>query len=384
MMAEDFQRFRPELWVHSGRHQPPQHPNPVPFHDVAMLKTEMDLRHQKQQQQQQRQKQRKESLRRPRSGAGLDNPFNFNNSNNSPKDSFVSMPWEELLPKRIEQLHHQALQSVHDNHANLGRASPSNSSASGGPASSGGVPSAGSQPPRSSWFAWRDSKKKNQDKDTVLNQSRRGPAGPHHEEHWFLREKGSPSPSSRLMEPISMPPALGPAGQGRDGGRGPGRGRQEHHHHQQQQLRSSSSSGSGISNDRSSSFSMILKDKFQKHPNMYLPGEGETEGGTPEDSGRVVRNGRQVPGVAAGTRHPAAAATSGGTRVAVVRNHSSRSDGSRKVNGGGHGGRLLMVDSHHHSETDDTLIHNMSEGSYEKDRMSIGSGSGKGVKPILN
>ena len=129
LRPDDYQRFRPDLWLH------PAHPNPVQFHDVALLQNELEVRRRRIAQQQQVQLMRRESQRereplrntgsnshhsadaeqldiggktasteivpRPVASPGIENNFN-------------SLPWEEILPKRMEHLHHQALQSVRE------------------------------------------------------------------------------------------------------------------------------------------------------------------------------------------------------------------------------------------------------------------------------
>ena len=122
LRPDDYQRFRPDLWLH------PSHPNPVQFHDVALLQTELDVRRRRIAQQQQVQLMRRESQRerdskinsqqhnRHPDPASMATINNHSPSGLSPaiENNFNSMPWEEILPKRMEHLHHQALQSVRE------------------------------------------------------------------------------------------------------------------------------------------------------------------------------------------------------------------------------------------------------------------------------
>ena len=121
LRPDDYQRFRPDLWLH------PSHPNPVQFHDVALLQSELEVRRRRIAQQQQVQLMRRESQRERdsklmNSHNRLPDPSSMTPiNNNSPgilspalENNFNSMPWEEILPKRMEHLHHQALQSVRE------------------------------------------------------------------------------------------------------------------------------------------------------------------------------------------------------------------------------------------------------------------------------
>ena len=121
LRPEDYQRFRPDLWLH------PSHPNPVQFHDVALLQNELDVRRRRIAQQQQVQLIRRESQRERDSQMAsshhrLPESSKMKQSNNSSsvfvspalENNFNSLPWEEILPKRMEHLHHQALQSVRE------------------------------------------------------------------------------------------------------------------------------------------------------------------------------------------------------------------------------------------------------------------------------
>ena len=121
LRPDDYQRFRPDLWLH------PSHPNPVQFHDVALLQSELEVRRRRIAQQQQVQLMRRESQRERDAKISnahnrLPDPSSMTPANtNSPsmlspaiENNFNSMPWEEILPKRMEHLHHQALQSVRE------------------------------------------------------------------------------------------------------------------------------------------------------------------------------------------------------------------------------------------------------------------------------
>ena len=119
MRPDDYQRFRPDLWLH------PSHPNPVQFHDVALLQSELEVRRRRIAQQQQVQLMRRESQRErdgnqnnripvdPSSMTSV-NPSSAAHLSPGLENNFNSLPWEEILPKRMEHLHHQALQSVRE------------------------------------------------------------------------------------------------------------------------------------------------------------------------------------------------------------------------------------------------------------------------------
>ena len=94
---------------------------------MALLQSELEVRRRRIAQQQQVQLMRRES-QREREGkhssphSRLPDPVSIPPGNtNSPsmlspaiENNFNSMPWEEILPKRMEHLHHQALQSVRE------------------------------------------------------------------------------------------------------------------------------------------------------------------------------------------------------------------------------------------------------------------------------
>ena len=307
MKPEDFHRFRPELWMHSHPHGVPHpHPNPVAFNDVEVLQNEMEIRRKK--------LMRHESQR----GGAKVAPISGAVENN-----FSSLPWEEILPRRMEHLHHQALQSVGnvrdtlgDNHRPLVQEDVSSGS----------------------WFTGSPSRD--------LDRGKKMKSQKHEKEsHWLLKQKPPP-----VVEPVrthlSNPPqvrvlehfeskvvlfkrikfqSMPPLGSLKDSGIGG-----------EDATRLSRSS-----TDRSS-FGMILKDKFQKNPNMYFPGD---QG----DSGESYPSSRGKP------NHL----------------HNTRKEMEDQV------AEMEIL-----SDTD-TLIHNMSEGSYDKDRLSMESGSmGKGSNRI--
>lgn len=70
MRPDDYQRFKPELWLQQ------RNPNPVPFNDVAMLQSELELRRRREVHRQNSQ----------RTGGGDNEPQSFN-----------SLPWEEIV-----------------------------------------------------------------------------------------------------------------------------------------------------------------------------------------------------------------------------------------------------------------------------------------------
>ena len=69
-----------------------------------------------------RESQREKDSKMTSSHTRLPDPSNMTPiTNNSPvilspglENNFNSLPWEEILPKRMEHLHHQALQSVRE------------------------------------------------------------------------------------------------------------------------------------------------------------------------------------------------------------------------------------------------------------------------------
>ena len=306
LRPEDYHRFHPELWLHSHN----VHPNPVPFNDVAVLHNEMEVR-----KRQQTQLQRRESQRNNQT-SGMDFPGIENN--------FSSLPWEEILPKRMEHLHHQALQSVRETEER--RRSRSRSQ-------EGRRRQMTPQSPlddeiSGAWFnsgAKKDNKKKQKGVD----------------DQWLLKEKSFHDIQLHHNPPQSMPPNLG-IGSLRDSGIGEDNG--------------------GINLSRSdtdrSSFGMILKDKFQKNPNMYFPGDDESSiGNDPRQKSRSSSS----PGSNLGRR------SNVGRQSNASKNTYTTSIRDEEMED-----QVAQIDL---SDTD-TLIHNMSDGSYEKDRLSLESGSG--------
>ena len=122
LRPEDYHRFHPELWLHSHA----AHPNPVPFHDVAVLQNELDVRRKKLQRRESQKKNRDMEFPPPPPPGGIEN-------------NFSSLPWEEILPKRMEHLHHQALQSVQETEEWRRRRSRSRSREESAAAASGGA-----------------------------------------------------------------------------------------------------------------------------------------------------------------------------------------------------------------------------------------------------
>ena len=125
----------------------------------------------------------------------------------------------------------------------------------------------------------------------------------------------------------------------------------------------------------------LTKDKFQRNPNMYFPG-GRDEGRSSNSSGHSDRS---------GSRHREDVGAGGGRRS----NNSSNSAGSTSKNSGtcttsattsiieterqrdrrqNEEEIVAEMDIGMLSDTD-TLIHNMSEGSYEDDGASGGQNS---------
>ena len=221
LRPDDYQRFRPDLWLH------PSHPNPVQFHDVALLQSELEVRRRRIAQQQQVQLMRRESQRErePKMGSSHNirhpDPSNISGmGSNSPamlspaiENNFNSMPWEEILPKRMEHLHHQALQSVREMDEHQQRSRSQEGRSRGNKSSKSSRPFAGligssrnteesrddnSETGKSSWFGGKKegkSKNKQNKRDKSSNiedESNRG--------HWLLKEK--------KLDDSSLPPNM--------------------------------------------------------------------------------------------------------------------------------------------------------------------------------
>ena len=271
MRPEDYQRFHPEFWLNKNSPNVPQMSNaspqnPVAFNDLAILQNELDLRRK-------REVHRQNSQKRETPGS-------------SEQHSFQSLPWEDIIlsPNQLRAMQERQMKKREEMAPNMTSFA----------AQEEAKRKRGSQ--NSSWF---NSQKKESEVDlSGKNVKQNG--------HWFLKEK-----SPDQMQ--SMPPIVGTlrdSGIGEDGSpQGvPTPGTSSH----------LSRTGTGRS-----SFGIILKDKFQKNPNVYFPTEGRGSKVSNEDEDEGEDN----------------------------------------------------------SDTD-TLIHNMSEGSFEKDGSSVsGSGSnslGKG------
>ncbi len=79
LRPEDYQRFKPELWVRRG-HTPGR---PVSFNDPALLRTELELR-------------RRRELQR-QSHHQNDGEEMVENNDEERASSFASLPWEEIV-----------------------------------------------------------------------------------------------------------------------------------------------------------------------------------------------------------------------------------------------------------------------------------------------
>ena len=294
------------------------------FTDLAVLQSELELR-------------RRRELHRQNShrmhADGQENNFN-------------SLPWEEIIPRRISGV--PVMPAEHELRANnnqkssnknrsksqdprkgrlfgggggnTGNGSHSNNSGGSGGASGGGG---------SGWFnpgqVWKETRENDHHHHQESTRgSGSGASGDRtgnvkQNGHWLLRERET------NLAPISMPPNIDTL---RDSGIG---------------LSSPQKAEENLQNNlpnlsrnepKRSSFGMALKDKFNKNPNMYFPGPDSQSG--------------------QGSGHGSSKSSSAGKK-------SSRSESV-----GGTGSPTKTNTDVDLSDTD-TLIHNMSDGSYEKD-----------------
>ena len=227
----------------------------------------------------------------------------------SEHSSFQSLPWEEIvlsqqqqqqhhhqqkihqrtqdpLPPNMTSFAHEQKKKQHDDQHDMQRRHKGSSSGSSGKS-------------RSGWFS-NPKKSNSSNQNTLVNEESVKQNG-----HWLLKEK-SPMDQMQSMPPIGT---LRDSGIGDDG---------------QQPSGKSSTERSGPHLSRSgtsrSSFGIILRDKFQKNPNVYFPNTSKSG-----SSQRSMEDGDDLED-----------------------NHEVAGDVSDT----------------------DTLIHNMSEGSFEKDASS--------------
>ena len=412
LRPDDYQRFRPDLWLH------PSHPNPVQFHDVALLQSELEVRRRRIAQQQQVQLMRRESQRereaKMSSSHNNRHPDQANMNlagSNSPamlspaiENNFNSMPWEDILPKRMEHLHHQALQSVREMDEHQQRSRSQEGRSRGNKSSKSSRPFAAlmgsnrnvdevkddnSETGKSSWFGGKKegknkSKSNKRDKSgNIEDESNRG--------HWLLKEKklddsslppnmsaSSTAINSEIDIHQSMPPLNVGGGVGtlRDSGIGDDYPSPSRH--------GATKDSSNVNLNRNgtdrSSFGMILKDKFQRNPNMYFPGDHTNrtdEGRSSNSSGHSdrstsrhrddVRGGRSSSNSAGSmSKTSGTCTTSATTSLVETERQRDRRQNEEEL--------VAEMDIGMLSDTD-TLCHNMSEGSFEDDGASGGQNS---------
>ena len=221
MRPDDYQRFKPEYWLqnHNGT------PNPVAFTDLAVLQNELEL---KRRRELHRQNSQKHNARQQQQ----ENP---NHQNQHIENNFNSLPWEEIIPRRIGGV--PVLPAAEQELRNRSK----------------------SQDPRkprgnlfshlsgSGWFnpghVWREAEP---------DVRGLGAGNVKQQGHWLLKERDNM---------VSMPPNIDTL---RDSGIGLAMP-EEHSNLQRNE-------------PKRSSFGMALKDKFNKNPNMYFPGPGSQDG----------------------------------------------------------------------------------------------------------
>ena len=359
MRPDDYQRFKPEYWLQN------HNPNPVAFTDLAVLQSELELRRRRELHRRNSQKatlsavsastameissHSLESLKQNLTNVdtiaaamtiGVTSGKSHISNDNSQENNFNSLPWEEIIPRRIGGIpvipHEHNLQPLTSTKA--------------------------SEKSRSK------SKEAHKDKHSSLFSSSsawfnpshvRQEAGPDvqgmsanvlkHQGHWLLKERDMPI--------LSMPPNIAMLRDPRVGlvPEKPTKANGS--------TNTIGSDSSGLletqisrTEPKRSSFGMALKDKFNKNPNMYFPAasasrpESRTENNLSQtESSKDICQGDH------------------GSTKSSSKNKTSSNATSLMANS------LTMINQHHNpnelSDTD-TLILNMSEGSYEKDSRS--------------
>ena len=285
MRPDDYQRFKPELWLHHPHHHP-QHP--VAFNDIAVLQNELELRRRREVHRQNSQRMLPQQNSPPPPPDG---------SSGGGGDSFKSLPWEDIVLNRDPAFYptsnntFPAPDHLFREHFNK------EEKRNGG----GG------------WFNPRNvfkSSSKDKEETTVHDSNR---------QQWLLKEKSTDLHHHHhhhmAQQLKSMPPTVG------DTLVDSGIGADDPHN------RSGSGSGNlSRTGTGRSSFGIILRDKFQKNPNVYFP----KSGGDDENDG---------------SSHSAAS-----SKKRTRRNSEDEDDAE-----------------------EDALIHNISEGSFEKQNSHSGS-----------
>ena len=262
------------------------------------------------------------------------------------ENNFNSLPWEEIIPRRISGVpvmpsaEHELRANNNSNNQN----SKSNKNRSksqdprkgrlfGGGGSAGGTGNgshsgSGGASGGSGWFnpgqVWKETRENDRNHQESTRGSGSGASGGtgnvKQNGHWLLRER-----ETNLA--ISMPPNIDTL---RDSGIGLSSTSSPQKPDQENNLPTNLSRNE----PKRSSFGMALKDKFNKNPNMYFPGPVDSQSGH-------------------GSGHGSSKSSSAGKKS---------SSGSL----GGTGSPTKTNTDADLSDTD-TLIHNMSDGSFEKD-----------------
>ena len=297
MRPDDYQRFKPEYWLqnHNGT------PNPVAFTDLAVLQNERELKRRRELHRQNSQKHASRQHQQQESPVAASD----RHQNQHIENNFNSLPWEEIIPRRIggvpvlpaaEQAREQELR---------------NRSKSQDPRKPRG--NLFSHLSGSGWFnpghVWREAEP---------DVRGLGAGNVKQQGHWLLKERDTPM--------VSMPPNIDTL---RDSGIGLASEEQSHQQHHVLQR----------NEPKRSSFGMALKDKFNKNPNMYFPGPGSNDGSQKSRS-----------------------KTNSPTKTHTSIEEDISDTGKMRVNS-----HYLKIPQSQTILFLDTLIHNMSEGSYEKD-----------------
>ena len=259
MRPEDYQRFKPEFWLNPlANNNNNNYPHHPPHHHGPQPVAFRDLAVLQNELEVRRQRE-VQRQNSQRTGDGR----STHESEHGADSEFQSLPWEEVvLPPGMTSFAEKARKAAEKSAKKKDKKKSSSSSFSS---------------------------------NSQKNMKQSG-------QHWFLKEKEPPAaPNNNGLQ--SMPPVLGTLN---DSGIGDDKAKEN--------LERTGTSRS--------SFGIILKDKFQKNPNVYFP----------ENSG-----------------------------------HVSNDDERNR-------GRRSSEDNHDNSDTD-TLIHNMSEGSFEKEDEEIFSGT---------
>ena len=343
LRPDDYQRFKPEYWLQN------HNPNPVAFTDLAVLQSELELKRRRELHRQNSQKaaaaasaavesRQRNSPRNsgnPAGGGGVASAEqqSRNYVGDGQENNFNSLPWEEIIPRRVggvpvlppEHLQQQppggAAVPAKENSRSKSQDTRPKEKRSGLFSGAG-------------WFnpghVWREAEPdvRGLGGNSVKQQG-----------HWLLKERDSPM--------VSMPPNIDTL---RDSGIGLAPIEKDVGASENQLSRNE---------PKRSSFGMALKDKFNKNPNMYFPAPIPDSRSDSRTENNSSRTGSHKGGGGNGDRGSSKSGSGSGRKSATRSGSPSKTTGNS----------LMMVNPVVHDDLSDTdtLIHNMSDGSYEKD-----------------